>query len=130
MGWKLEFFILFPSEAGLPAWVINHKMGDLKNDFATKKRNLRLVTNCATWPVKNHKLGSFAWSRSVEILFHHAVVLRLQIPLLMKNRHKLKIQCCDINIYESTLVMASIEKIWYRYFFLVFLCKVAIWKGR
>ncbi len=54
---------------GLPDWVINCKMGDLKNDFASKKWNLLLATNWATWPVKNRKLGFFTWSRSA-----HAVV--------------------------------------------------------
>ncbi len=106
--------------AELPDWAINRKMGDLKNDLVTKKQNLQLVTNWMTWPMKNSKLGSFVWSWSVEIRFHHAVTLRLQVPFLLKKLHKLKIHSCDINICESTLVMASIEKIWYRYFFLVF----------
>ncbi len=113
--WRFEYY-----DAGLPDWVINHKLGNLKNYFVPKKMKFAMVTNWATWPVKNWKLGSFVWNRSAEILFHHAVLLRLQEPFLLKNQPKLEIHNCNINICESTLV-ASIEKIWYPYFFLFFM---------
>ncbi len=104
---------------GLPDRAINRK-------WATWKMILRIKNEIWVWSqigwLGPWKIANWALSRrSAENLFRHAVVLKLQVPFLQKNQHKLEIHSCDINIHESTLVMASIEKILYPYFFLLFI---------
>ncbi len=54
------------------------------------------------------KIANWALSCKVDLqIFRRAVVLRLQLPFLLKNQHKVEIHGCDINICESNLVMAS-----------------------
>ncbi len=62
---------------------------------------------------KKSQIELFRVSWSAEMLFHHAEVLKLQVSFLLKTWHKLEIHSGDININESTLMMANIEQIRY-----------------
>ncbi len=92
-----------------------------KNNYLKNRRNrLRLIIS--------NSLSIIDRSELIDNYQSVSIFLTTLLPFLLKNQHKLKIHNCNVNICESTLVIASIEKIWYQYFFLVFY--VGLWFGR